>query len=242
GYYRYRQNKKLSNQLSHSLSELKQAQEQLVKFEKEKASENIRVRISRDIHDEVGATLSGVALYSEIAKQKMEQHNEKDAQIYLDHISANSKDMVEKMGDIIWTINPANDSMERIVAKLKSYAVNLCSGRGIQIHFQVDDEIKNSFPDMPGRKNIYLFSKEAINNAVKYSACTNIFYSIKSNNNNVLLEIKDDGIGFDKDSITRGNGLNNMQARAGELNGDLEIESKPDVGTCIRLNMNFHPI
>ena len=242
GYYRYRQNKKLSHQLSHSLAELKQAQTQLIKFEKEKESENIRVRISRDIHDEVGATLSGVALFSEIAKQKMEQHNEPDAKIYLDHISANSKDMVEKMGDIVWTINPENDSIERIVARLKAYAVNLCGGKGIQIHFQVDEAIKDFFPDMPERKNIYLFSKEAINNAVKYSNGSNIFFSILKINDKVTLEIKDDGIGFDMNSIVKGNGLINMQARAAELNAVLDVSSKQGNGTCIKLHINFHPI
>ncbi|HEY5774186.1 MAG TPA: histidine kinase, partial [Chitinophagaceae bacterium] len=232
GYYRYRQNKKLSSQLSHSLAELRQAQAQLIKFEKEKESENIRVRISRDIHDEVGATLSGVALFSEIAKQKMDQHNEPDAKIYLDHISANSKDMVEKMGDIVWTINPENVSIDRIVARLKAYAVNLCGGKGIQIHFQVDEAIKDFFPDMPERKNIYLFSKEAINNAVKYSNGSNIFFSILKSNNKVALEIKDDGIGFDTNSIVKGNGLINMQTRAKELNAILAILSKPGKGTC----------
>jgi signal transduction histidine kinase len=242
GYYRYRQNKKLSRQLSHSLAELKHAQVQLIKSEKEKESENIRARISRDIHDEVGATLSGVALFSEIAKQKMEQHNEPDAKIYLDHISTNSKDMVEKMGDIVWTINPENDSIERIVTRLKAYAVNLCGGKGIQIHFQVDDGIKDFFPAMPERKNIYLFSKEAINNAVKYSNGSNIFFSIVKNNNTIELEIKDDGKGFDRNSIVNGNGLTNMQARATELNAALDILSTPGTGTCIKLHINFHPI
>ena len=242
GYYRYRQNKKLSNQLSHSLTELKQAQAQLIKSEKEKESENIRVRISRDIHDEVGATLSGVALFSEIAKQKMEQNNEPEAKIYLDHISANSKDMVEKMGDIVWTINPENDSIDRIVARLKAYAVNLCGGKGIQIHFQVNEGIKDFSPGMPERKNIYLFCKEAINNAVKYCNGSNIFFSILKINDKVTLEIKDDGKGFDMNSIVKGNGLINMQARAAELNGVFDVQSKPGMGTCIKLDINFHPI
>jgi signal transduction histidine kinase len=242
GYYRYRQNKKLSGQLSDSLAELKQAQAQLIKSEKEKESENIRVRISRDIHDEVGATLSGVALFSEIAKQKMEEHNEHDAKIYLDHISANSKDMVEKMGDIVWTINPDNDSIDRIVARLKAYAVNLCGGKGIHVHFQVDESIKNFFPGMPERKNIYLFSKEAINNAVKYSNGSNIFFSMLKKDNMVALEIKDDGKGFDMNSIEKGNGLINMEARAAELNADLDVLSKRGIGTCIKLHINFYPI
>lgn len=220
-FYRYVRHKKLQNQ-----------QEIL----------NERLRISRELHDEIGATLSGVALYSEIAKQKMTQHNEQDAQNYLNHISANSKDMVEKMGDIIWTISPDNDSMERIVARLKSYAVNLCSGKGMQMNFHVDETIKNSFLSMPGRKNIYLFSKEAINNAVKYSAASNVFFSINRNDDWVTVEIKDDGKGFNKDLVEKGNGLNNMQARAEELKADLKIQSKPGSGTCIRLSIGLHPI
>ncbi len=241
GYYRYRQNKKLSSQLSHSLVELKQAQAQLIKSEKEKESENIRVLISRDIHDEVGATLSGVALFSEIAKQRMEEHNDVDAKIYLNHISANSKDMVEKMGDIVWTINPENDSIDRIVARLKAYAVNLCGGKGIQVHFEVDESIKDFFPGMPERKNIYLFSKEAINNAVKYSNGSNIFFSMLKKDDIVALEIKDDGKGFNRNSIVKGNGLINMEARAAELNAALDVQSETGMGTCIKLHINFHP-
>jgi signal transduction histidine kinase len=95
---------------------------------------------------------------------------------------------------------------------------------------------------MPERKNIYLFSKEAINNAVKYSNGSNIFFSILKSNNKVALEIKDDGIGFDTNSIVKGNGLLNMQTRATELNAILAILSKPGKGTCIKLHIDFHPI
>jgi signal transduction histidine kinase len=240
-FYRAGQNKKLSSQLTASMAELKQAEAQLIKSEREKEAESIRSRISRDIHDEVGATLSGVALYSQIAMQKMEQHNDKEAQIYLDHISNNSKEMIEKMGDLVWAINPGNDSMDRIAEKLKSYAVNLCVGKGIRIDFQIDEELKNYLPPMQERKNIYLLGKEAINNAVKYSGGSSIIVSAKKNKNKILLTVKDDGKGFNTDLIVRGNGLNNMQARATEMIASFNLQSKPGHGTSIKLEFPFHP-
>lgn len=241
GWYRYRQNKKLSAQLAASLVELKQAQALLIKTEKEKEAEDLRSRISRDIHDEVGATLSGVALFSEIAKQKMSEHREKDAQEYLEHISVNSKEMVEKMSDIIWTINPKNDSFERIIFKLQSYMMNLCSGKSIQAHYSIDEEIRHFSFSMQERKNIYLLVKEAINNAVKYSGATNIYFSMQKERQWIKIEVKDDGKGFSSTEINEGNGIANMKARAKELDGSLVIDSLPGNGTSIQLQAKFHP-
>ena len=241
GLYRYRQNKKLSNRLSQSLTELKQAQEQLIKTEKEKEAENIRLRISRDIHDEVGATLSGVALFSEIAKQKMEEHNDKDAGEYLQYISDNSKEMVEKMSDIVWTINPKNDSFDRIIAKLQSYAMNLCAGKGIQLQFDIDEQLQAYSPPMQTRKNIYLLMKEAINNAVKYSGAKNILLSMKMEKEMMMVKINDDGKGFVKNEIIPGNGIANMEDRAKDLEARFSINSVPGKGTAITFQFQIHP-
>jgi signal transduction histidine kinase len=240
-FYRYRQSNKLGKQLAASLVSLREAQDQLIKTEKEKEAENVRVRISRDIHDEVGATLSGVALFSEIAIQKMEQHRPDDAQVYLNHISANSKEMVEKMSDIVWAINPDNDSFERIVAKLQSYAFNLCAGKGISLHLDIDREIQNDHPVMQVKRNLYLFMKEAINNAVKYSEGKNIFLSLQRKGDIITAEIKDDGKGFDTGLSNMGNGLKNMKERADSLDAKFIIDSGEGKGTTVRLQFHFHP-
>jgi two-component system, NarL family, sensor histidine kinase UhpB len=240
-YYRSVRNKKLSRQLAASLVELKQAQTQLIKAEKEKEAENIRVRISRDIHDEVGATLSGVALFSEIAKQKMALHHDHDVQQYLEHISTNSKEMVEKMSDIVWAINPQNDSFDRIIAKLESYAVNVCAGKGIKLHLDIDESIRSYYPGMQVRKNIYMLIKEAINNAVKYSNSRNIYFSLRNPDGNMMVEIRDDGEGFDTRMIRKGNGLNNMEARAAELKAAFRLQSGEGNGTSVSFQFNFHP-
>lgn len=240
-FLRYMRHKKMSRQLTRSLAELKEAQEQLIKTEKEKEAENIRVRISRDIHDEVGATLSGVALFSEIARQKMKLHQVEDAEVYLDHITVNSKEMIEKMSDIVWAINPHNDSFRRIMSKLQSYTINLCAGKGIRPHFEIDDHISNYFPSMQVKKNIYLTFKEAVNNAVKYSGAKNIFLSVKNEEDFINLEIRDDGKGFDKNTCHQGNGLHNMQSRANDLQANFTIDSPPGKGTSVRLRFLFHP-
>jgi two-component system, NarL family, sensor histidine kinase UhpB len=242
GMYRYRQNKQLNRRLAQSLTDLKQAQEQLIKTEKEKEAENVRLRISRDIHDEVGATLSGVALFSQIAKQKMLEHKEKEAVEYLQYISDNSKEMVEKMSDIIWTINPKNDSFERIIFKLQAYAMNICEGKGIQLYFDIDEILRAYSPSMQARKNIYLLVKEAINNAVKYSDAKNIFFSMKKETEIINIGVKDDGKGFVVNGMQAGNGIGNMKVRAKELDAFFTIDSQPGKGTIVRLEFNFHPM
>ncbi|MEO7802486.1 MAG: sensor histidine kinase [Ginsengibacter sp.] len=241
GLYRYHQNKQLSKQLALSLTTLKQAQVLLIKTEKEKEAENIRVQISRDIHDEVGATLSGIALFSEIARQKIKHHQDMSVQGYLENITANSREMIEKMSDIVWTINPRNDSFERLISKLQSFAINLCAGKGIKLHLNIEESIHRYSPDMQVRKNLYLIMKEAINNAVKYSGAINIYVSLKCRNDEIHVTVKDDGNGFDAAVTTEGNGLNNMRARVRELHSKLTIESQKGKGTLVKLQMRFHP-
>ncbi len=241
GAYRYRQNNLLSSRLAKSLVDLKQAQDQLVKTEKEKESENVRLRISRDIHDEVGATLSGVALFSEIAKQKINEQKGEETLEYLNHISSNSKEMVEKISDIVWAINPVNDSFQKLTEKLRSYILKLCVGKGVELHFEIDEVLKKSMPSMDFRRNIYLFSKEAINNAIKYSCCSRFLFALKEDGAYGSLKIQDNGIGFEAERESLGNGLKNMYARAKEMNADCSVTSSPDTGTLIELRFKFHP-
>lgn len=211
------------------------------KLETQKELLDERLRISRELHDEVGATLSGVALFSEIAKQKMEAQHPEDAQTYLLHISANSKEMVEKMSDIVWSINPDNDSIERIITKLQRYAFDLCAGKGISMEVESSADLANLHPIMLVKKNLYLFLKEAINNAVKYSGATHIMLSVKKAGGHITASVRDNGIGFDTLRNFSGNGLNNMRARAEGIAGEYNISSYPGGGTSVSIRFRFHP-
>ena len=181
----------------------------------------MRNKISQDLHDEIGSTLSGVLLFSELAQKKMEQRHTGEVDTYLHRITQQSKEMAEKMSDIVWAINPQNDNLKKVIAKLQAFAVNVCAAKNIRVQFEVDEDILARHMSMQQRKNIYMISKEAINNAVKYSAARNLVFSLHHKGVHYLLTIKDDGTGFDINSVRKGNGMSNMQTRAEEMKGEL---------------------
>ncbi len=195
----------------------------------------VRNKISQDLHDEIGSTLSGVVLFSELAQKKIGQQNTGEADTYLQRITQQSREMAEKMSDIVWAINPQNDNLKKVIAKLQSFAVNICNARGIRVHFEVDQAIVTRHMSMQQRKNIYMISKEAINNAVKYSGARNLFFSIHHKGSHFQLTIKDDGQGFDMSNTRKGNGMINMLTRADEMKSELQIESATGAGTLVML-------
>lgn len=198
-----------------------------------KASE-VRHNLSRDLHDEVGATLTGIRMFGQLAKERPETQA-----VNLEKINIYSEEMLNKMSDIVWALNPDNDSIDRMISKLHSYAVSLTSAKDIQLEFTIDEDIRKKSLDMNLRKNIYLLSKEAINNAVKYSGCKKIKLLLSTGSKTGTLRIEDDGIGFNKEADHNGNGLNNMRNRATEVNAKLSIDSEAGKGTVIGLFFNF---
>ena len=198
-----------------------------------KASE-IRHSLSRDLHDEVGATLTGIRMFGQLAIERPDTQA-----VNLEKINSYSEEMLNKMSDIVWALNPDNDSTDRIISKLHSYAVSVTSAKDIQLEFTVGENIRKKNLDMNLRKNLYLLSKEAINNAVKYAGCKKIRLVLDDDSKTGTLRIEDDGVGFSKEADHNGNGLKNMQSRAAEINGKLNIRSEPAKGTFIRLDFNF---
>lgn len=195
----------------------------------------VRNKISHDLHDEIGSTLSGVALLSELTHQQLEQHKDEEVKKHLQNITGQAQSMIQKMSDIVWAINPINDSLEKVINKLNNYAVNVCTAAKIQFHLFFDEKVRQQTLNMQTRENIYLFSKEAIHNVIKYSDAKNLYFSLKSDQGRFRLLIFDDGIGFNTLESSNGNGLHNMRARAKSLNAKLNIESEMGHGTIIEL-------
>ncbi len=198
-----------------------------------KASE-VRHNLSRDLHDEVGATLTGIRVFGQLAKERPETQA-----VNLEKINNYSEEMLNKMSDIVWAINPDNDSIDRMISKLHSYAAAITSAKDIQLEFRIDESIRKKSLDMNLRKNLYLLSKEAINNAVKYADCKKILLLLDTGLRSGTLRIEDDGIGFNYGNGQTGNGLNNMKARAAEVHGKLRIDTSPGKGTAVELVFNF---
>ncbi len=219
-------------------------QELLIEQMKEKEKlmidrQEIRNKIARDLHDNIGSTLSSISVYSRVARIYSEQNKPADFTEALDKIETASHEMIGEMNDIVWTINPNNDSMQNMMLRMESFAKPLLQASGVQWEFDFDEKLANVNIDMGRRKNLYLIFKEAVNNAIKYARCKKIKVSVGLSANALHLVIEDDGIGFDTNAMaTTGNGLNNMRRRAVEMNGLLSINSAQQKGTIIRLQFS----
>lgn len=202
-------------------------------LEKEfKTREEALLQMSRDLHDDVGSSLSGIHLLTQLAIEQTPL-SEKTADLLL-KISNYTNEVIEKVSDMAWLMKSGQESSRILFLKLKTYGLACCARKGMAF----------CFPDLaPGqfdlsirqRKALYLISKEAINNAVKYSGCTHLHYLIHHQQDRLKVEIRDDGRGFLPDGVGEGNGLKNMEARATEAGGRLRINSSIGRGTNIEL-------
>ncbi|MDJ1482572.1 sensor histidine kinase [Cytophagaceae bacterium YF14B1] len=205
------------------------------RFRKRLEMERIRNRIAADFHDELGANLSSIALYSDLLLKNQTAEKERTLPL-LENISQQAHGSISSINDLIWTIKPDNDVLERTIVRMKEFANPLLESRNIRFVFVADDSLSQALLDMNIRKFLYLIFKEAINNVVKYAKATSVTVQLRESKGMISMEIADDGIGFDPGNVRRGNGLNNMQARASELGGKLVIDSQSGQGTRIRLS------
>jgi ligand-binding sensor domain-containing protein/two-component sensor histidine kinase len=197
--------------------------------------EQIRSRIATDLHDDIGATLSSISMYSQAVKSQLKEKNPQLENV-LDKMGENSRDMVTSMSDIVWAINPDNDDGEKLVKRMESYATDMCAVKNIRLFFNTDEKLNTVSLPLELRKNVYLIFKEAVNNAVKYSGAKNIWVLLRLQNKKLALTVKDDGEGFEEGTIKKGNGLKNIRSRAKEIKGVVIIDSAEGKGTTVSLN------
>jgi two-component system, NarL family, sensor histidine kinase UhpB len=192
--------------------------------------QTLRNKIASDLHDDVGSTLSSIAIFSEVAQQQS-----KEVVPMLNTISDSARNMLDAMADIVWTINPENDQFEKIILRMRNFSYELLGAKKIDFEFDADESSGKMKLPMDVRKNLYLIFKEATNNMVKYSEASKASFKIKGEKNNLTLLIRDNGKGFDINAESTGNGLKNMRKRAEEIGARLLIESIPGSGTTIQL-------
>jgi len=200
--------------------------------------EKLRNNIARDLHDDMGSVLSSINIISKVVlenpdeKENMQEHFKK--------INENSNYMLESMSDIVWAINPANDSLMKVIFKMKEFAGDILEPLNIQWEFQQSGNFENIRLSLKSRKDIYLVFKEAINNAAKYSRCSKVIITISHQSDQVTLQVKDNGSGFDTGILREGNGLKNIKQRAEEMNGSANILSTPGQGTTVQVTIKSH--
>jgi two-component system, NarL family, sensor histidine kinase UhpB len=193
----------------------------------------LRNQIAADLHDEVGSSLSSINMLSQMATKP---GNETLQKSILEKMSTNAKETMEKMSDLVWTIKPEEAEGSNLKQRMERFAYEICGAKNIALTLQLD-KLETKDLTMDQRKNMYLIFKEALNNAVKYSGTEKIAVSAANGNNVLTMIVKDEGKGFDVDTVIKGNGLENIQTRTASVGGKLSIDSAPGNGTTVKLTM-----
>lgn len=194
--------------------------------------EKVRNNLARDLHDDIGSTLSSINILSKVAL------NEKNGNVqhYLQRIGDQSARIMEDIGDMVWSVNPHNDAVREVIAHMREFASEILETNNID--YEIKEKISPNVKLTPEqRKNLFLIFKEAVNNAAKYSHAKQINITLAQTDRMLLLSIQDNGDGFNEQQVKSGNGLRNQRERAAELNAKLTIKSEPGEGTLVALEI-----
>jgi len=204
--------------------------------------ERIRTRIAADLHDDIGASLSRISILSEVVKRRTPEDQPETAR-FLSEIAESSRELVDSMAEIVWSIDPRRDDLKHLLARVGQFASGALDAREIRWNMTLPEDPARIKLTPEQRRGTFLILKEAINNAVKHSGCRSVHLLVEVQHGAVLAQVRDDGTGLpvepppgESSSTRRSRGLINMHARAREMGGRLVIESSP-AGTAIRLEL-----
>ncbi len=195
----------------------------------------VRDTISRNLHDDIGSSLSNIQILNELASRNLADQGK--AATFLGRAGEDMRRISEALSEIVWNVNPKYDDLQYLFARMKRYAAESFDGMGIRYELEFPDEHTRLKMGMEQRRDFYLIFKESIHNLVKYSKANQARVKLEMQAHKVLMEINDDGVGFLRTEVTLGNGLISMQQRAAKWKGNLEIKSAPGEGTSVRFSM-----
>lgn len=211
-------------------------QEQKLIIDKQKALEQERSRISKDMHDDLGSGLTKIAIMTELLKSKDKSENT-NAQI--EKISNTTHELIDNMSQIIWAMNPENDHIENILGYLRKFTLDFFEDSNIKCVLNFPEHATHIILSQFERRNLFLIIKETYHNILKHSGATLVNITVTLTSKKIKVTIEDNGKGFElKDAIKRGNGLNNMQKRMNDLNGIYHIQSSIGNGCITTLELN----
>jgi signal transduction histidine kinase len=195
--------------------------------------QHVRNRISADLHDEIGASLSGISIIGLMAQKGLPERH--PSAPLLERMMEEVHQISGALDDIVWSINPKNDELDSLIARMTRYASELLEARHIECHLVLPRRPEHLKLSMEKRRDFYLFFKEVINNLAKYAGCTQARIEITLERQYLRLVVRDNGVGFDPLAPSERNGLRNLKKRAESLRGRLSIDSAPGAGTTVRL-------
>lgn len=197
-----------------------------------------RLRIAKEMHDDLGASLTAIGLLSEVIKTRMGTSTTPE----VEKISTISSDMITTMNEIIWSLNTKNDSLNGLIAYTRAYASEFIDNTDLNLLTQVSESPREIIIQGVDRRNIFLTVKEALHNVIKHAQATHVSLLIRPETDHLLIEVSDDGPGFSPGERTHfRNGLGNMQTRMNESGGYCDIISSPK-GTRVKITYPYPPV
>jgi signal transduction histidine kinase len=188
-----------------------------------------RARIAREIHDDIGSRMTQLLLHGEVAQSGLPAGSETQQQLV--QICAEARGLLSTMDEILWAVNPRRDTLRDFAAYVCNYAEEFLEPTPIQCLFEVDPEMLSATFTLPVRRSLLMAIKEALNNAVKHSAATELRLQIQWQSSQLVVVVQDNGKGFDPVTMkSERNGLRNMSQRMTELGGACHITSQPGKG------------
>jgi ligand-binding sensor domain-containing protein/signal transduction histidine kinase len=192
--------------------------------------ERVRMHIATDLHDDIGANLTRIAILSEVAQYGRAGQVEEPGGP-LDSIAGIARESVASMSDIVWAINPGKDSVDDLVRRMRRFAGEAFASRGIELEFHGPEHEGSMKLGLETRRHLFLAFKECVMNAVKHSGGTRAEVDLRVEGRLLILTVADDGHGFYTSIPSEGNGLESLRRRATSLGGTFEVDSAPGRGT-----------
>ena len=198
--------------------------------------ERVRTRIATDLHDDIGSSLSQIAIMSEVVRQQVGGENQRVGHP-LSVIAGTSRELVDSMADIVWAVNPKRDHLIDLTQRMRQFAGDVLAARQIEFTFTAPGLESDIRIETDVRREVFLIFKEAINNAVRHSECSSMEIRFGVTDNHLKLKVSDNGRSFDPARASSGHGLASMKQRAESIGGALEILGQAGQGTNIALEV-----
>lgn len=219
------------------LLERRRAQRQIQRLEKERAVAAERGRIARDIHDELGASLTKIFKLAEMMDPNQELAG---VCAVRKTIADTARETIQTMDEIVWAVNPKNDTLGEMADYLVYFAEDFLRPTGIACALDVPLKLPAIPVAAEVRHNLFMAVKEALNNVVKHADARQVRFGLEYAGNRLTVGIADDGHGFHPEEVGgRGNGVENMRRRMGGIGGELILQSEPGEGTLIKLQVSL---
>lgn len=191
--------------------------------------EAIRRKLSNDLHDDLGSTLNSVKIHANLAMA--DPGNE----VFLQRVKEGTQQAIVSTRDLIWVLDDKKDTVDHLITRVMTFAEPLCDAQGITLTRNISETAWNFKLGKEEKRNLYMILKESINNSIKYANCRNIRIEILQDGKRLHISVSDDGAGFNQETVTPGNGTNNIKSRARDAGYEALIRTAPGMGTTVEL-------